>query len=182
MLPSTTTFEDAKDFLVRRIVDEARHEGVALSAPEVEMLGFAEAYATPQQLEAAKSFEEQYDEGAYEAKVSGLIQRVFERDVEAGRKAEWDEALDGLGEEDLYLGILLERAGLLKTTSKLVLPDPRLFAGLVPSLIGLILACVVAFAPVAGRIIPSQFARLGLAFALLLAPFLLHKITSRRSR
>jgi hypothetical protein len=173
-----TAVDKAKSNLIGRIVDEAKREGVVLSDVEVQMLGFAEDSANPRELEAAQSFAQGFDE-AYEARITKLIFSVYDRDCKSGRKPEWDQWLDEIAEEELYLSVMLEKAGLLKTTSSLRLPDWRLILGFIPILIFVALALFVAFTPLAARLIPNDFLRLGLCLLLLSAPFLIYKISTR---
>lgn len=179
---SLPEFESAKAFLIERIVDEAQRAGIALSRDEVKMLGFEVGSATPKQMEAVQTFDNEYDDEQFELKIVGLIRAVYDRDVNAGRKAAWDEALDDLGDEDLYLAVMLEKAGLLKTTSSLSLPNWRLLVGLLPAGVCVALAAVVAFTPLAARWIPNDLLRLGLCALLMTAPFFVRKWTLRSSR
>ncbi|MFZ0394203.1 MAG: hypothetical protein WCF17_12980 [Terracidiphilus sp.] len=168
---------EAKRFLVDRIAAEAERGGAPLDEAETELLGFGEGEAGMTTLERARTSEREDEE--YENRIARLAKAVYDRDVEAGRKAEWDEALDELAAEDLYLFVMLERAGLVKTTSHLVMPDWRMMVGVVPPLICVALA-IVAVTPVGGRLIPSLAVRLGIAVALLLAPFALGRLRGRR--
>lgn len=163
------TAAEAKQFLVDRIAAEAEREGAPLDAIEKDMLGFGEAEASAKQMESARTFESERDDEEYESRIARLAKAVYESDVSAGRKAEWDGALDQLAAEDLYLMVMLERAGLVKTTSHLALPDWRLLAGFVPALVCLALAIVVV-TPLGARWIPNLLVRIGIAVALLLAP------------
>ncbi|HUY95891.1 MAG TPA: hypothetical protein VMU71_11355, partial [Terracidiphilus sp.] len=99
---SATTAE-ARQFLVDRIAAEAEREGAPLDAMEKEMLGFAESEASARQMESARKFESERDDEEYESRIARLANAVYERDVSAGRKAEWDSAMDRLVAEDLYL-------------------------------------------------------------------------------
>jgi hypothetical protein len=176
-----TAVDKAKSSLIGRIVDEAKREGVVLSDVEVRMLGFAEASASPKEMEADQIFEQEFDDEQYEARITKLIRNVYDRDCESGRKPEWDQWLDEISEEDLYLSVILEEAGLLRTTSSLRLPDWRLLLGIIPILIFVALALFVAFTPLAARWLPNDFLRLGLCLLLLVAPFVTNKISKRRT-
>jgi len=169
---SATTAE-ARQFLVDRIAAEAEREGAPLDAMEKEMLGFAESEASARQMESARKFESERDDEEYESRIARLANAVYERDVSAGRKAEWDSAMDRLVAEDLYLMVMLERAGLVKTTSHLAMPDWRMLAGVAPVLVCLAAAVFIGVTPLGARWIPNLVLRLGIAIALLLAPLAL---------
>lgn len=175
-----TAADSAKQFLVSRIADQAILEGVALSAAEVRALEFSEAHATPEELAQAAEFDREQDTGQFESRIAALIQAVYERDVQRGEKPAWDRALDDLADEDIYLQVMLEKAGLVKTTTFLVLPDWRLLWAVVPMLVCILLALGVAFLPWAARIIPNNLLRLGLCISILAAPLLYRKL--RRNR
>lgn len=166
----SATAAEAKQFLVDRISAEAEREGAPLDAKEKEMLGLGEAEAS-----------ERNDDEAYESRIAELAKAVYDRDVEAGRKAQWDEALDELAAEDLYLFVMLERAGLVKTTSHLVMPDWRMLVGFLPPLVCVALAIVVAVTPVGGWLFPNLAIRIAVAVALLLAPFALSRMRGKRA-
>jgi hypothetical protein len=178
----STPIDNAKQFLVTRIVEEAQRDGAPLNPVETEMLVFSEVGASEKAIEAAREFEGRYNGEDYETRIARLARSVYDRDVSAGRKAEWDHALDELATEDMYLFVMLERAGLVKTTSHLVLPDWRLFLGLVPALVCLAIAVIVAFTPLAARLIPNTFLRLAIAVLFLFAPFLVGKLRAMRAR
>ena len=169
----------AKQFLIDRITAEAERDGVPLDMMEKEMLGFGEAEAGAKAMERVRTFERSYDDEAYENRIARLAKAVYDRDVEAGQKAEWDRALDTLAAEDLYLLVMLERAGLMKTTSHLALPDWRLFRGFAPILVCVALAIVVAVTPLGPRLIPNLNLRLGIVVLLLLAPLMLGRSNGR---
>ena len=167
--------------MIGRIVDEAKREGTVLSEVEVQILGFSEASASPREIEATQICEQKFDAEQYEARITKLIRSVYDHDCESGRKPEWDQWLDEIGEEDLYLSVMLEKAGLLRTTTSLLLPDWRLIRGIIPILVFVALALFVAFAPLAARWLPNDVLRLGLSVLLLFAPLLIHKISTGRA-
>ncbi len=76
---------------------------------------------------------------------------------------------------------MLEKAGILKTTTRLVMPDWRLLLALVPAMASISLAILVAVTPIAARLIPNLYARLGLCVFLLLLPFLVGKLNRKRT-
>lgn len=170
------SIETAKLFLIGRVLDEASQEGISLSEAEIRMLGFSEAEASARDMEAAAELDRQDDDERYESTIAELLRKVYDRDIAAGMKEKWDRSLDDLESEDLYLLVMLERAKIVKTTTSLVLPDWRLMMGLLPILIFVAMALVVAFTPWAERLISNSFLRLGICVLLLVAPLLLNKI------
>jgi hypothetical protein len=170
---SPITVEQARQFLVDRVVDEARREGLALTDVEIRMLEFSEASASPEDKEAAAVFEREYDQEQYENKITLMLRTVYERDIESGMKPDWDQSLDELALEDMYLFVMLEKAGIVKTTSSLVLPDWRLLQGLLPAFAFIAAGIIVAFTPFGARLLPNMYLRLGLLVVLWAAPFLI---------
>jgi len=75
------------------------------------MLGFSEATAGSKQMEAATTFERDYDDQQYEEKIAGLVRRSFASDARNGGREAWDGALADLGDADLYLVVMLKKAG-----------------------------------------------------------------------
>lgn len=108
-----TTQGQAKRFFVDKIAAQAAREGTPLSDAERQMLSFSESDpefvvdpALVGKLQAEISDED------YEAKVAGLIERSWKRDVEADSDAGnvYREALTMLSQGDHYLLIMLRRA------------------------------------------------------------------------
>ena len=178
----STSSASAKQFLIDRIVAEAQRESAPLDEVEIGMLGFAEAEASAKQMELARKFEQKYQDEDYESRIARLARSAYDRDEAAGNKPPWDEALDELAAEDMYLFVMLEKAGIVKTTSHLVLPDWRLFLGLIPAVVCLALAILVVFTPIAARLMPNSYLRLGIGVLLLLAPFLLGKLRNAAAK
>lgn len=108
-----TSQEQAKRFFVDKIAGQAESEGTPLSDEERQMLSFSEADsefkldpAFVEKLRAEISDED------YEAKVVGLIQRSWKRDVETDSNAAslYREAYTTLNQGDHYLLIMIDRA------------------------------------------------------------------------
>lgn len=101
----------AKEYLVERIVAEAKHEGVPLTEVERKMLYFTESgWTLPNILEVNAAFERDYDNDEYERKITGLAQRIEESDAAKGAQdqANWDAAVEKLSEGDHYLLVLID--------------------------------------------------------------------------
>ena len=168
---ATPAVAKAKEFLVDRVVDQARREKVSLNDVEIRMLGFSESAASAAGTDTSSTFERDFDDEAYETKIAQLLNHVYDRDVEGGLKADWDRHLDEIADHDLYLLVMLEKAGIMKTTTSFLLPDWRMARGLVPPLIFVVLGIVVAFTPFGARLVPSIFLRLGILVSCGALPF-----------
>jgi hypothetical protein len=72
--------KSSKQFLIDRILEQAKLNGVQLTEIETRMLGFSEPAASATDLEAAKFFERDFDDHEYEAKIARLIRHAYERD------------------------------------------------------------------------------------------------------
>jgi hypothetical protein len=108
-----TSQGQAKRFFVDRIVAQAFTEGSPLSDAEQQMLSFSESDpeftvdpALVEQLEAEISDDD------YEAKIAGLIERSWKRDVETDSNARnlYREAFTTLSRGDHYVLIMIDRA------------------------------------------------------------------------
>ncbi len=176
----SVTATEAKQFLVDRIAAEAEREGAPLDEAEKELLCLGETEAGTRTQERARTLERDGADEEFESRIARLAEAVYDRDVEAGRKAQWDEALDELAAEDLYLFVMLERAGLVKTTSHLAMPDWRMMVGFIAPLICVALAILVV-TPLGAKVIPNLILRLGIAVLLLLAPLALGRMRGRRT-
>jgi hypothetical protein len=99
---------EAKEYLVAKILAEAEHQGTPLSETERKMMYFTEtAWTLPDMLEVNQTFERDYDEAAYEAKIGKLARTAEGRAAETNELATWKEAVQTLEREDHYLLVLL---------------------------------------------------------------------------
>ena len=172
----------AKQFLIDRIVTQAELDDVPLTDVEIRMLGFAEASASAKDMEAAQSFERDFDDDEYETKIAKLIRRAHDRDEKTGKEEAWNEALTGIAGRDLYIHVMLERAGLEKSGLAAMLGDRRfIFYGLLLCGLPLVAAVVIGFSPFGARLIRSDALRLLLTAMLVAAPFAIHRLTKKRS-
>jgi len=102
---------EAKEFLVSRIVEEARGRHVKLSDLERKMLYFSETYPTlPDMMEVAQEFESKYDDEKYEEKIKRLSRRAFDHDRRESpdNVRLWREAITLLKKEDHYILVMLD--------------------------------------------------------------------------
>jgi hypothetical protein len=100
---------EAKDFLVKQAVDQARLEGVPLSDLERRMMYFTEVpNAVEDPVSLNKEFEKQYGTTEYEAKLTKLLANAYKRlkTESPASVSEWDKAIETLQEGDHYLLVL----------------------------------------------------------------------------
>lgn len=178
-----TRAPSSKQFLIDRIVDQAKLENVPLTDVEIRMLGFAELSANPKDIEAAQVFERDFDDGEYETKIATLIRHAHDVDEKTGNNDAWDEALARIAVRDLYIHVMLERAGLEKSGPAALLGDWRfIIYGLLPVGLPLVAAVMIGFSPLGAQLIRSETLRLVLAAMLVAAPFAISRLTKRGSR
>ena len=108
-----TSQRQAKRFFVEKIVTQAVTDGTLLSDAERQMLSFSESdpefVGNPALVEKLQA--EITDEN-YEAKVAGLLERSWKRDVESDSNARgiYREAFTVLSQGDHYLLVMINRA------------------------------------------------------------------------
>jgi hypothetical protein len=105
--------QEAKDYLIAQVVEEAQRENVELSELERKMLYFTESQETlPDILEVNDQFEQEYDDAEYEAKISSLLRnarkRVQKESPDGWRR--WWQAERDLRKEDHYLGVMVSQS------------------------------------------------------------------------
>jgi hypothetical protein len=172
----------SKQFLIARILDQAKLDGVQLTDIETRMLGFTEATASATDLEAAKVFERDVDDHEYEDKIARLIRRAYECDKQNGDLEPWNQALAQIAGRDLYLHVMLERAGIEKDAFSALFSDWRfLVYGLLPPTLCLVGAAVIGLSPFGAKLIRNDALRFLIAVLLLTAPFAIKRISKRRS-
>jgi hypothetical protein len=93
----------AKQFLISRVIEEAKLEQVGLSEVERKMLYFTEVHPSlPDIYEVNAEFERDYDSDMYEAKIASLLRNA--------REPEWTDALEALKKEDHYILVMVGQA------------------------------------------------------------------------
>ena len=104
---------EAKRFFVERVLAQARAEQVALSPAEQGMLSWSESdpafTADPALVEQLAA---ELSEEAYEAKVAGLLERSYQRDLTSDGtvRDRYREAYSVLSLGDHYLLVMIRRA------------------------------------------------------------------------
>jgi hypothetical protein len=180
---STSAVVKAKRFLVNRIVDQAKREDVPLTEVEIAMLGFAEASASQRELEARAVFKRDYDDEEYEAKITKLLRAVYELDKKVGRDEIWDQSLNAVADDDqdVYLAVILKKAGLREPPQPWYLPDWRTLRELAPTIALVLAGIIVVFTPFGVNLVPNPILRVVVALCFWVAPLLISKLTDRQA-
>jgi hypothetical protein len=103
----------AKQFLISKVIEEAKVEQVNLSEVEKKMLHFTEVHPSlPNIYEVNAEFERDYDSDEYEAKIAALLRNARDRDRQSSpsREQDWKDALDALKHEDHYILVMVSQA------------------------------------------------------------------------
>ncbi len=113
-MPRFSGVRDASEFLVSLIAKQATQQGEPLSAVEREMLYFSETgWTLPGMPQTVATFERNCVEGDYEKKISKLVASLL-KGLKKGSKEElaaWCEAVRVLRQEDRYLLVMIDEAG-----------------------------------------------------------------------
>jgi hypothetical protein len=106
---------DAKEFLIARIVEEARRESIPLSEVERKMLYFSETHWTlPDITSVSEEFDREYNQDEYEEKITRLVKEAAIHDDRQSVKQYdlWWDAIRLLKKEDHYILVMIDSAGL----------------------------------------------------------------------
>jgi len=104
---------EAKEFLISRIVEEAKHENVAFSEVERKMLYFSETdWTLPDIMEINEQFDRECNQDEYEKKIARLIANATEHDSKESREQHeaWGDAIRLLKKEDHYILVMVDLA------------------------------------------------------------------------
>ncbi len=172
------TAQKAKEFLVARVLNEADRGNVPLTDVEIAMLGFSEPTASRADLEAAAEFERDYNDEQYEIKMATLVRSAYRRDKKSGKGALWDHLVDALAGEDMYLSVILDKAGILSAAPFAFLFEWKFIRALIPSFVLIAAGILLAFTPFGARIIPSGILRVVILLCCLIAPLLIAKLST----
>jgi len=171
----------SKQFLIDRIVNQAKREDVPLADVEIRMLGFAEVSANAKDMEAARAFEHDFNDEEYEAKIAGLIRRAYQQDKKAGEVETWDNALARIASRDMYLNVMIDRSGIGNAGPAALFTDWRFIVyGLLPCGLSLIAAVIVGLSPLGARLIRNDALRLLITSVLIASPFAIQRISRSR--
>jgi hypothetical protein len=143
---------EAKEFLISRIVAEAKNENTPLSEVERKMLYYTESgWTLPDMTEVAEKFDGEYDQSKYEKKIARLIRKAYKETYKQSREEydAWWAAVHFLDKEDHYISVMIRIAGVRPRGDQL-----RLFGTALA-----IVACflLAIFVSVKYNIDPSQY-------------------------
>lgn len=105
--------QQAKEYLISQIVEEAQRENMPLSEVERKMLYFTETEETlPDMSDVNDQFERECDSSAYEEKIARLLHKAFERTRRETPEGDhrWRQAVADLRKEDHYLLVMVDQA------------------------------------------------------------------------
>jgi len=105
--------QQAKEFVIAQVVEQAKRENVPLSEIERRMLYFTESYDPPPDIvETNDEFERDYDSADYEKKIADLLRNARERNKKESPEAatRWKQAVKDLSREDHYLLVMLDQS------------------------------------------------------------------------
>lgn len=173
---STPAVVKAKRFLVNRIVDQAKRENVPLTEVEAHMLGFSATTASPVERQAAAVFDRDYEKEKYESKISRLFREVYEMDKSLGRAEIWEQSLDALAHEDMYLAAIIRKTGLRQEPVPWYLPNLSSLRQYLTAIIMVAAGILVAFTPFGERLVPNPILRIFLVLCCWLTPWLISKL------
>jgi hypothetical protein len=140
------------------------------------MLGFTPASADPREVEAAAVFKRDYEEGKYEAKIGKLFQDVYEMDKKMDRAEVWEQSLDALADEDMYLALIIKKIGLRQAPQPWYLPDWETVRKLVPTIALVGAGLIIVFTPFGENLVPNPILRVVVALCFWLSPWLISKL------
>lgn len=127
---------EAKEFLISKIVEEARRENISLSETERKMLYFTESgWTLPDIAKVSEEFDREYEQDAYEQKIAMIVAKTYRNILQHSRDEydKWCAAVHFLKREDHYISVMIAMADLRPRGDQLKL----LAAGLA------IVACVL---------------------------------------
>lgn len=106
------TAREAKEYLIGRIVAQARQDGVLLTDIERKMLYFTEGegWTLPDMMQVNSEFDKNYDQHAYENKIGQIVRRIHDQPDSNRDDRCWEEAVHLLRKEDHYLLVLIDGA------------------------------------------------------------------------
>lgn len=111
--------QQAKEFLISQIAEQAHKEKATLSEIERKMLYFTEAEETrPDIYEVNEQFDREYDASVYEKKIAGLLRNAHRRILKESPDGEsrWKRAIADLRKEEHYLLVMVDQS--LQPTSE----------------------------------------------------------------
>lgn len=157
----------AIQFLVGRIADQAKLDGLILSALELKTLSYCKETSTAEDIADAERFDAEYDVEEYEAKIAKLIRRCYDRDKAQGQSPAWNRALAALqDEEDRYLAVMVHRAGIEESSILWFIFDSLSVPGFIATIVVVSTGAILGFTHLGEKLFPNDFLRLGLLLSL----------------
>jgi len=110
------TPNDAKEFFILKIIEQAERDNISLSDLEKKMLEFTSERES-EYLDMNKEFEKQYDTEEYERKIISILKKVYKWDIRMQKNKKtksiqksYKNAFEVLSREDHYILIMIELA------------------------------------------------------------------------
>ena len=101
------TPEQAKQFFIAKVIEEASLSGVSLSRAERAMLQFSEEHVRMPET-TLKEFERETTDELFEQKIVSLLKSALQRDKSAAPVCR--QAMQALEREDHYIGVMVNEA------------------------------------------------------------------------
>lgn len=142
----------AKQFLISRVVEEAKSAGVPLSETERKMLYFTEVHPSlPDMSDVNAEFERSYDADEYENKITALFRKARDYDEmqSDAQRQQWRDAINALKHEDHYILVMVYRA--FPKDRKAILPTHRVRDYLIYVAIGLTVVIIAILGSIWSR-------------------------------
>lgn len=109
-MESFRSVREAKEYLIARILAQAKRDGVTLSEIEQKMLYFSESgWTLPDMTEVSAEFDREYDQDSYEEKIAQVIRNLRASQDDSAGEA-WLNAVSLISREDHYLVVLINAA------------------------------------------------------------------------
>ena len=137
---------DAVDFLLTRIAEQARTDSVSISDVELKQLSFSEQTASPEEMAAVEEFDNTNDASEFEAKIAKLLHRAFKHDVGSGKKDVWQGHLAALRDRDIYVLVMVDQAGIPRPKPSFLTTTTAIFPRGVLQLVQFLFCAVVGLA------------------------------------
>ncbi len=93
-----------------------------------------------------------------------------------GRAEVWEQSLDALVDEDMYLAVIIRKTGMRKQPVPWYLPELRSMRQFVPAIIMVAIGIMIEFTPLGARLVPDPLSRLVVTLCFWLSPWLISKL------
>jgi hypothetical protein len=98
-------------------------------------------------------------------------------DKSLGRTEIWEQSLDTLANEDMYLAVIIRKTGLRQAPVPWYLPKLSSLREFVPGIAMVLAGIVVAFTPIGERLVPNPILRVVVVLCCWLSPWLISKLS-----